>query len=61
MKYIEVEISEKLETKEDILEVVDALHSKAMEDCGAIDDINKTSPALVLTERLLDFANRLKD
>lgn len=56
-----IKIDTKLLKKEDILEVLDAVHSSTMEDCGADKDIKKSSPALILTEKILDFANRVKD
>jgi hypothetical protein len=44
-----------IKSAEDVYEVIDAMHSKAMEDCGAIDDINKTSEALEICEKLLEL------
>ena len=45
-----------IKTKEDVYEVLDALHSKTMEDCGAIDDTTATSEALEAMEKILNFA-----
>ncbi len=39
----------------DVYEVIDALHSKAMEDCGAVDDCTKTSEALDVCSKLLEY------
>jgi len=50
-----------IETKEDVLKVVDNLHSKAMKDCGATKNPSKTSEALVFTEKLLELAHNIRD
>jgi hypothetical protein len=44
-----------IESAYDVYEVLDALHSKAMENCGAVDDITKTSEALEICNKLLEY------
>ncbi len=46
---------ENIENASDVYEVIDALHSKAMEDCGAVDDTTKTSEALDICNKLLEY------
>jgi len=44
-----------LYTASDIYEVLDAMHSKAMENCGATEDYNKSSEALEVIEKILEI------
>lgn len=49
-----------IKTVEEVVDLIDQIHSKAMEGCGAIDDLEKTSPALDFMNKVLDYAQELQ-
>lgn len=50
-----------VKTKSDVLEVLNQLHTRAMKECGAIDNPSKSSEALEVVENVLAYASSIKD
>lgn len=47
-----------IESRHDLLDVLDALHSMCMEECGAYEDSNKSSEQLKLMENILNLLDK---
>lgn len=47
-----------IKSREELLEILDALHSECMEECGAHEDSSKSSEQLKLMENILNLIDK---
>lgn len=47
-----------IESRDELLEILDYLHSECMEECGAHEDSNKSSEQLKLMENILNLIDQ---